>query len=55
MFRLKAVIHNKLNLNKEAIIAAKKGLELAKKAGKNDHIRMNLKSIEDWEELISSN
>ena len=55
MFRLKAVIHNKLNLNKEAIIAAKKGLELAKKAGNNDHIRMNLKSIKDWGELISSN
>ena len=55
MFRLKAVIHNKLNLNKEAIIAAKKGLELAKKAGNSDHIRMNLKSIEEWEELISSN
>ena len=55
MFRLKAVIYNKLNLNKEAIIAAKKGLELAKKAGNNDHIRMNLKSIKDWGELISSN
>jgi len=55
MFRLQAVIHNKLNLNKEAINAAKKGLELAKKAGNNDHIRMNLKSIQDWKKIVSSN
>ena len=55
MFRLQAVIHNKLNLNKDAIIAAKKGLELAKKAENNDHIRMNLKSIQDWGKLVSSN
>ena len=55
MFRLQALIHNKLNLNKDAIIAAKNGLELAKKAGNNDHIRMNLKSIQDWGKLVSSN
>ena len=48
MFRQQALILNKLNENKKAIIAAKKGLELAKKAGNKDHIRMNIKSIKEW-------
>jgi Tfp pilus assembly protein PilF len=48
MFRQQALILNELNENKKAIIAAKKGLELAKKAGNKDHIRMNIKSIKEW-------
>jgi len=48
MFRQQALILNELNENKKAIIAAKKGLELAKKAGNKDHIKLNLKSIKEW-------
>jgi len=55
MYRQQSIILNKLNENNKAILAARKSLELAKKAGNKDYVRMNLNSINEWEKLISSN
>jgi hypothetical protein len=46
--RREALILADLGRKDEAIAAAKKSLELAQKAGNQDYIRMNEKSIEEW-------
>jgi hypothetical protein len=46
--RQESLILAKLGKNVEAIAAAKVSLELAKKAGSEDYIRMNEKSIAEW-------
>lgn len=46
--RREALILAELGKKQEAIAAAKKSLELAKKAGNEDYIRMNEKSIKEW-------
>lgn len=46
--RQESLILAKLGKNAEAIAAAKISLELAKKAGNEDYIRMNEKSIAEW-------
>lgn len=46
--RLEALILADLNRKKEAIEAAKKSMKLAEEAGNNDYVRMNKKSIEEW-------
>jgi tetratricopeptide (TPR) repeat protein len=48
MFRQQALILNKLKKKNDAIIAAKKSLKLARKAGDNTYIKMNTKSIAEW-------
>lgn len=46
--RQEALILAKLGKNNEAIAAAKVSIDLAKKAGNEDYIRMNEKSIAEW-------
>jgi hypothetical protein len=46
--RRKALILADLGKTEEAIKAAKMSLELAQKAGNEDYVRMNTKSIEEW-------
>lgn len=46
--RREALILAELGRKKEAIAAAKKSMELAKKAGNMDYVRMNEKSIKEW-------
>lgn len=46
--RLEALILADLNRKKEAIQTAKKSMELAKEAGNKDYVRMNEKSIKEW-------
>lgn len=48
MVRQKSLIHAKLGDKKGAIKAAKLSLELAEKAGNDDYIALNKKSIEEW-------
>lgn len=48
MVRRKALILADMGKKQEAIAAAKQSLELAKKAGNNDYVRMNEKSIKEW-------
>jgi hypothetical protein len=46
--RRKALIYAELGMKKEAIAAAKQSMELAQKAGNEDYVRMNKKSIAEW-------
>lgn len=46
--RLEALILADLNRKKEAVEAAKKSMKLAEEAGNKDYVRMNQKSIEEW-------
>lgn len=46
--RREAIILADLGKTAEAIKAAKKSMELAKKAGNDDYVRMNEKSIKEW-------
>ncbi|MGO3182120.1 MAG: DUF2911 domain-containing protein [Aequorivita sp.] len=47
-YRQKALIYAKAGDKKGAIEAAKKSTELAKKAGSDDYIALNKKSLEEW-------
>lgn len=46
--RKKAVIYAKAGDKKGAIKAAKKSMQLAKKEGNDDYVRMNKKSLKEW-------
>lgn len=46
--RQKALIYAKAGDKKGAIEAAKKSLELAKKAGSDDYVALNTKSLKEW-------
>jgi len=46
--RQKALIYAKAGDKKGAISAAKESLELAKKAGNDDYVALNTKSLKDW-------
>ena len=48
MYRQQALILAELNEKEAAILASKNSLELAKKAGNKDYIRLNNKSIAEW-------
>ncbi len=48
VLRQKSLIEAKLGKKADAITSAKKSLELAKKAGNKDYIRMNEASIKKW-------
>jgi len=48
MFRQQALILADLNEKEAAIKAAQSSLELAEKAGNQDYVRLNTKSIEEW-------
>ena len=48
MYRQQALILAELNEKEAAIQASKNSLELAKKAGNKDYIRLNNKSISEW-------
>ena len=48
MVRRKALILADMGKKQEAIAAAKQSMELAKKAGNEDYVRMNEKSIKEW-------
>lgn len=48
MYRQQALILKALNENEAAIAASKTSLDLATKAGNQDYVRMNTKSIEEW-------
>lgn len=48
-FRLKAQIHAALGQYNEAITAAEKSIELAKKAGNQDYVRNNNRDIKKWQ------
>ena len=48
MYRQQSLILAGLNEKDEAIKAANTSLKLAKKAGNNDYVRLNTKSIEEW-------
>jgi len=48
VYRQQALIYAKLGNRKEAIKAAEKSLELAKEAGNEDYIRLNMRSLESW-------
>lgn len=50
VYRQQALILAALNDKKGAIVASKKSLELAKKEGNQDYIRLNKKSIKEWSE-----
>ena len=48
MLRQQALIHAKAGKKESAIVAAKKSLELAKKAGNDDYVKMNTDSLKEW-------
>jgi len=48
MYRQQALIYAKSGDKKGAITAAKKSLELAKKAGNDDYVALNTKSLKEW-------
>lgn len=48
MFRKKSLIEAKLGDTKAAIATAKQSLELAKKAGNDDYVKMNTDSLKEW-------
>jgi len=48
MYRQQALILGELNEKDAAINAAKTSLELAIKAGNQDYVRLNEKSIAEW-------
>lgn len=48
IMRKKALIHAELGETQQAIEAAKKSMEKAKKAGNMDYVRMNEKSLKEW-------
>lgn len=49
--RQKSLIYAKAGDKKGAIAAAKQSLELAKKAGNEDYVAMNTKSLKEWGEM----
>lgn len=49
--RQKALIYAKAGDRKGAIAAAKKSLELAKKAGNDDYVALNTKTLKEWGEM----
>ena len=49
--RREALILAKMGRKKEAIAAAKLSKELAQKAGNDDYVRMNDKSITEWAKM----
>lgn len=48
VFRLKSLIQAELGDFKTAVNTAKKSLELAKKAGNQDYVRLNEEAIKEW-------
>ncbi|QNM86013.1 DUF2911 domain-containing protein [Polaribacter pectinis] len=48
MLRQQSLIHAKAGKTETAIAAAKKSLELAKKAGNDDYVKMNADSLKEW-------
>lgn len=48
MLRQQSLIHAKAGKKETAIAAAKKSLELAKKAGNDDYVKMNTASLKEW-------
>ena len=48
MLRQQSLIHAKAGEKETAIAAAKKSLELAKKAGNDDYVKMNEDSLKEW-------
>ena len=51
MLRQQSLIHAKAGKTETAIAAAKKSLELAKKAGNDDYVKMNTNSLKEWEAM----
>lgn len=49
--RMQSQIEADLGMNKEAIATAKRSLDMAKKAGNNDYIRMNEANIKKWSKM----
>ena len=49
--RQKSLIYAKAGDKKGAIAAAKQSLELAKKAGNDDYVALNTKSLKEWGEM----
>ena len=49
MLRTQALIEAELGMTTEAIATAKKSLDMAKEAGNMDYVRMNEKSLAEWE------
>ena len=47
-YRQQALIYAKAGDKQGAIKAAQKSLELAKKAGNDDYIALNTKSLKEW-------
>ena len=48
MYRQQSLILNGLGETSKAVEAAKISLELAKKAGNQDYVRLNTKAIKEW-------
>lgn len=48
MLRQQSLIHAKAGKTETAIAAAKQSLELAKKAGNDDYVKMNTDSLKEW-------
>jgi len=48
MMRVQSLIYAKMGDTKGAIEAAKRSLEVAKKAGNDDYVRMNSASLKEW-------
>lgn len=48
MLRQQSLIHAKAGKTATAIVAAKKSLELAEKAGNADYVKMNTDSLKEW-------
>jgi len=48
MYRQKSLIHAKMKDKKGAVAAAKKSLELAKKANNTDYVKLNQDSLKEW-------
>lgn len=48
MMRVQSLIYAKMGDTKGAIAAAKRSLEVAKKAGNDDYVRMNSASLKEW-------
>ena len=48
MYRQKSLIHAEMGDKKGAITAAKSSLELAKKAGNADYVKLNEDSLKEW-------
>lgn len=48
MWRKKALIEAEMGKKKDAIASAKKSMQMAKKQGNDDYVRMNEKSLKEW-------